>query len=128
MNVSIQFAIAKSWHPGFPLVAEGLLNAPAGQLRIIEYGRSEKEIYERVFGFARMHSQTPTAKSAPDLDDAAQWIVNCRELCGNEAQALRDWQADNGVALTPGQRHAVTCKVQNIWNQARKAAGVKGAR
>lgn len=63
VNTLVQFSIAPSGHEGFPLLAEGFLHTPEAQLPIIEYGRNEREIYDRVFGFAQMHSQTPTREA-----------------------------------------------------------------
>lgn len=63
------------------------------------------------------------AQQIAELNDAAEYVCNARELCGNEAQALRDWQADNRT-LTKDERRIVSEKVSQRWGQYQKDAGV----
>jgi len=61
MNTLIQVVITTTDHPGFPLLAEGVLHLPGRLLPIIEYGRSRSEIFERVFAFAQFHASYSAA-------------------------------------------------------------------
>jgi hypothetical protein len=58
-----------------------------------------------------------------ELADAVRTIIACRDLCGNEAEALRDWEADNRK-LTEPERAIVRKNVEREWRGWQKAAGV----
>lgn len=62
------------------------------------------------------------------LEDLIETLLNTRDLCGNEAQAMRDWEADNDIKLQPAEQEIARSAVNSRWNYWRKAAGVKGAR
>ena len=61
------------------------------------------------------------------LQSAVEWILTCRDFCGNEGEALREWECDN-YELNPAERFFVFQSVEAQWNAWRKAAGVKGAK
>ena len=61
-----------------------------------------------------------------DLEDCIETLLNTRDFCGNEREALRDWQAEYGE-LTPQETCTVLTAVEMEWNRCRKAAGVKRA-
>lgn len=60
----------------------------------------------------------------PDLDDAVQTLIETRDMCGNEAEALRDWQADNGK-LTTQEIMAVHRMTAIVWEKHQRDAGVQ---
>jgi hypothetical protein len=66
----------------------------------------------------------PSAALIAELADAVTTICNCRELCGDEAEALRDWQADNRV-LSKTEREIVLRNVGRQWAQYQRDAGVR---
>lgn len=68
-------------------------------------------------------SEMNAAQQTEQLNDAAEYVCNAREFCGNETQALLDWQADNR-ALTKDERRIVSAMVSQRWGQYQKAAGV----
>jgi len=68
-------------------------------------------------------TMTFAIESTKELIDAAQAIVNCRDMCGNEAQALKDWQADNRK-LTPDETVLVLERANRLWRMSQIAAGV----
>lgn len=57
------------------------------------------------------------------IQDAAYAIVSAREFCGNEREALRDWQGDNGP-LTSAERAAARSEAERIWAGYQLEAGV----
>lgn len=65
----------------------------------------------------------PSAAYVAELADAAQAIVTARDFCGDETQALRDWEADNG-RLTEPERQIVRDHAERIWRASQRAAGV----
>jgi len=58
-----------------------------------------------------------------ELQDAACAIVNSRELCGNEREALRDWEDDNR-RLSATERGEVWSEAETIWSGYQREAGV----
>jgi len=58
-----------------------------------------------------------------ELIDCANSIISTRDFCGNERQALRDWQADYRK-LSSNEIAAVWAIVNNKWADFQKAAGV----
>jgi len=57
------------------------------------------------------------------LYDAAQSIVSCRDMCGDERRALRDWEDDNR-RLTRIERNGVRLIADRIWHDSQIQAGV----
>lgn len=57
------------------------------------------------------------------IKDAAYAIVSAREFCGNEREALRDWQGDYGP-LTRAERDAARAEADRIWAGYQREAGV----
>jgi hypothetical protein len=49
-----------------------------------------------------------------ELEDAASVIVTTRDFCGNEVEALRDWEADHRV-LSDQERFTVVERANQIW-------------
>ena len=61
--------------------------------------------------------------SNPILTDAVETILNTRDCCGNERQALREWEQENR-RLTSAEALEVASEVWSQWNSSRLAAGV----
>lgn len=57
------------------------------------------------------------------LNDCAETILATRDMCGNEKEALADWQVENG-RLTPCERETVLRMVSGAWRADQLAAGV----
>lgn len=57
------------------------------------------------------------------LNDAAQAIVETRDFCGNENDALNQWQDDNGK-LSPAERAQVRAMADDLWRKSQLDAGV----
>ena len=62
-----------------------------------------------------------------ELNDAVQTVLNTRDLCGNEREALLDWQNENR-RLTPEERTSVWAAVRWHWDNAREQARVAATR
>lgn len=58
------------------------------------------------------------------LRAAIQSVLNTRELCGNEDEALDQAAADYGIKLTPEVLHHVFSEVNRRWREYQKDAGV----
>jgi len=58
-----------------------------------------------------------------DLQDAAAEVLTCRDLCGDEREALREWQHENR-RLSPAECSEVQALVDAAWAEARNCAGV----
>jgi hypothetical protein len=58
-----------------------------------------------------------------EIIEAAEVITNTRQFCGNEAEALREWQTENRK-LTATERAAVWQLVDRNWRKDQIAAGV----
>ena len=58
-----------------------------------------------------------------EIIEAAQVILNTRDFCGNEVEALREWQAENRK-LTAGERVQVWQTVERKWRENQIEAGV----
>ena len=57
-------------------------------------------------------------------NELARVIVNCRDLCGNENEAARNWFADYEIQYDE-QVHAKARSIANgIWRQSQRDAGV----
>ena len=61
-----------------------------------------------------------------DTSEAIETIIQTRDFCGNEAEALRDWEAENG-ALSEHQRAQVWQGVKEEWKLWQLKANVQHA-
>lgn len=57
-----------------------------------------------------------------ELNDAVETILNTRDFCGNEREALLDWQDENR-RLTPEERTSVWAAVEWHWRKSQVEAG-----
>tara|TARA_Y100000114_G_C11731022_1_gene313585 strand:- start:843 stop:1214 length:372 start_codon:yes stop_codon:yes gene_type:complete len=62
-------------------------------------------------------------KQRSKLQDAVQAIIEARDLCGNEREALQDWQHENG-RLTTHEKRQVWDAVEREWSVCQTEAGV----
>ncbi len=60
-----------------------------------------------------------------DINNAVQTIIQTRDFCGDEREALRDWQSENGIRLTAHQKQQVWEDVEKEWSLCQIQAGVK---
>ena len=58
-----------------------------------------------------------------NINDAVQTIIEARDFCGDEREALRDWQHENG-RLTTHQKQQVWEAVEREWSICQTEAGV----
>jgi hypothetical protein len=60
------------------------------------------------------------------IEEAAQTIVMTRDMCGNEAEALREFWREVGVSKQDAERVSglAVAKANGIWRTAQRAAGV----
>ena len=58
-----------------------------------------------------------------NINDAVQTIIETRDLCGDEREALQDWQHENG-RLTAHQKQQVWEAVEREWSICQTEAGV----
>ena len=61
-----------------------------------------------------------------DTSDAIQTIIQTRDFCGNESEALRDWEAENG-SLSEHQKAQVWQGVKEEWKLCQLKANVQNA-
>jgi hypothetical protein len=52
-----------------------------------------------------------------NISNAVETIIQTRDFCGNESEALRDWEAENG-ALSEHQGAQVWQGVKEEWKHA----------
>ena len=64
-----------------------------------------------------------TSDNEQMINECAEALVACREFCGNERQALRDWEADNGQLSVVARAIAVQ-RADAIWAGYQRDAGV----
>lgn len=55
---------------------------------------------------------------------AARAVLNTRDFCGDERQALKDFCAENSVELTEDFQRSVFSIVETTWKQSQFKAGV----
>ena len=58
-------------------------------------------------------------------EGAAQAIVNSRELCGDEMEAVRQYADDNDLRFPTVQLGAIRYMADLLWQEYRRQAGVK---
>jgi len=61
-----------------------------------------------------------------NTSEAIQTMIQTRDFCGNEAEALRDWEAENGT-LSEHQRAQVWQGVKEEWKLWQLKANVQNA-
>lgn len=59
-----------------------------------------------------------------DISEAAQSIIETRDLCGDEHEALKQWQSDNRK-LTSREIDEVRREVGRQWLSFQRQAGAK---
>ena len=57
---------------------------------------------------------------------AIETILQARDFCGNESEALSDWEAENGT-LSEHQRSQVWEEVEQEWKLSQLKANVRHA-
>ena len=60
------------------------------------------------------------------IEEAIETIIQTRDFCGNESEALRDWEAENGT-LSEHQRAQVWQGVKEEWTIWQLKANVQHA-
>ena len=56
---------------------------------------------------------------------AVQMILNTRDFCGNEAEAVREFATEHGFKADWQKIHGIAnFRANGAWNAAKKAAGV----
>jgi len=58
------------------------------------------------------------------IDEAASLIITTRDFCGNEAEAIREFAAENNVADWRKLFGIAKFRANAEWNGFKKAAGV----
>lgn len=58
------------------------------------------------------------------IAEATKAIINTRDFCGNEKEAVRDVCADNGIKEWMPVYKAANFRANAEWNACKKAAGV----
>lgn len=59
-----------------------------------------------------------------DISDAIDTIIQTRDFCGNESEALREWERENGT-LSDDQRLQVWQGVREEWKLWQLKANVQ---
>jgi hypothetical protein len=67
-----------------------------------------------------------TNKQTMKTKEAIQTIIQTRDFCGNESEALRDWERENGT-LSEHQRAQVWQGVKEEWKLWQLKANVQHA-
>lgn len=65
-----------------------------------------------------------TLKLEERIQQCADEILNARDCCGDEQEAMREFEAEHGK-FTQQQRKMVRKSVAQQWKQSQKAAGAK---
>ena len=55
------------------------------------------------------------------IEDAINTLIQTRDFLGNEAEALKEWENENGD-LTTDQWEYVLNEVENQWEESRRKA------
>lgn len=58
------------------------------------------------------------------IDNAVELIINTRDFCGNEMEAIQDYCADEGIKGWHDLYKVAVFHANNRWNNYKKAAGV----
>lgn len=59
-----------------------------------------------------------------NTDEVVQLILTTRELCGNETEALADYQRDNGIKFDRLELDYIADQVAYQWRLSQQIAGV----
>ena len=59
-----------------------------------------------------------------NTDEVVQLILNTRELCGNETDALAEYQLDNGIKFDSLELDYIADQVAYQWRLSQQIAGV----
>jgi hypothetical protein len=79
---------------------------------------------QRTFGFQPLATFATEAEAqalVSELSDAIDALLTTRDFCGDEADALREWQRDNRK-LTEIERIAVREELASKWAECRAEA------
>ena len=60
------------------------------------------------------------------MNELIEIILNTRDFCGNEKEAISDWESENGK-LSDHQRASVLTEVSQEWKLSQLSANVKNA-
>jgi hypothetical protein len=60
------------------------------------------------------------------MNELIEIILNTRDFCGNESEAISDWESENGK-LSAHQMAGVLLEVNQEWKLSQLAANVKHA-
>ena len=58
------------------------------------------------------------------LNDAVELIINTRDFCGNEIEAIQDYCANENIRDWQGLWKLANFQANAKWNNFKKAAGV----
>ena len=59
-----------------------------------------------------------------NIREAIKTLISTRDMCGNEAQALKEFQADNKVQFTQLELDYIRDQLAYQWRINQEAAGV----
>jgi len=79
---------------------------------------------KQVFGvrpIATFTAETEAQALVSELSDAVDALLATRDFCGDEAEALREWQRENRK-LTEDERFAVRDEIASKWSEYRAEA------
>ena len=63
--------------------------------------------------------------NAQHIQTAVDTIINTRDFCGDERQALRDVESDNRIRFTTEEKQEIWARVNGTWKESQIAAGAK---
>ena len=66
--------------------------------------------------------------SETSIEEAVEAIINARDFCGNEPEAVREVCVDNGIKDRETRlkvRRIANFRANKVWNDMKRAAGVK---
>jgi hypothetical protein len=59
------------------------------------------------------------------IDEVVDLILTARDFCGDETDAVREWQLENNQLITFGDASQINARVRAEWARCQQAAGVK---
>lgn len=62
--------------------------------------------------------------SERQINDAVELVLNTRDFCGNEKEAIQDFCADEGIKDWHKVWSIANFRANNVWNNFKKTAGV----
>jgi len=63
--------------------------------------------------------------SQSQVDEIVDLILTARDFCGDETDAVREWQLENNHLITFGEATQINARVRAEWSRCQKAAGVE---